>query len=159
MAKKNETIIDSMVEKVAKDGNYNPLLNMLRENDKKNLFQTNVTTAFHKTGFAVFDHYFGAVINIHDKDGTIIRQEPRVGQAAGTFNLIIANTGAGKTTFAAQVAANIMRQYPYSNVIHFDCEERFDVSRCETITKPPASYFENDRYMIRTGAVGLDVIH
>lgn len=158
MAKKNDNIVDGTSEKIVKDANYNPLLNMLRENDKKNLFKTNVTTAFHKTGFAVFDHYFGAVINVHDKDGKIIRQEPRVGQAAGTFNLIIANTGAGKTTFAAQVAANIMRQYPYSNVIHFDCEERFDVSRCETITKLPAVYFENDRYMIRTGAVGLDVI-
>lgn len=299
MAKKVD-IVEDMTNQAVKDPGYNPLLNLLRENDKKNLFKTNVTTAFHKTGFAVFDHYFGAVVNIHDEEGKIIRQEPRVGQAAGTFNLIIANTGAGKaqpissniltpngwikmgdikigdnvigwegtpvpvsgvfpqglkdiykvtledgrscmctaehlwrvynkvtenwyvtelkniigvtepllipafkdetlneiinlkivnieldhteeaqciyiddndhmyvtedfilthnTTFASQVAANIMRQYPYSNVIHFDCEERFDVSRCETITKLPASYFENDRYMIRTGAVGLDVI-
>ena len=158
MAKKNDTIINEQSEGLIKDKSYNPLLNALRENDKKNLFKTNVVTAFHKTGFAVFDHYFGAVVNIHDKDGKFIKQEPRVGQAAGTFNLIIANTGAGKTTFASQVAANIMRQYPYSNVIHFDCEERFDVSRCETITKLPARYFEEDRYMIKTGAVGLDVI-
>ena len=39
----------------------NPLLAALRANDKKNLFKTNVTTAFFKTGFQLFDHFFGAV--------------------------------------------------------------------------------------------------
>lgn len=140
----------------------NPLLHALRENDKKNLFTTNVTTAFHKTGFPVFDYYFGSVINIHDAKGTMIGQEPRVGQAAGTFNLIIGNTGSGKTTLAAQIAANIIRQYKYSNVMHYDCENRFDVSRCENITKLPLSYFSGDgggeRYMIKSGRVGLDTI-
>ena len=74
----------------------NPLLVALQENDKKNLFHSNVQTAFMKTGFPLFDYYFGSVINIHDETGNIIRQEPRVGQAAGTFNLIIGNTGSGK---------------------------------------------------------------
>jgi hypothetical protein len=65
------------------------------------------------------------------------------------------------TTLAAQIAGNIIRQYKFANVIHFDCENRFDTSRCETITKLPASFFNSDtgeRYMIRTGKVGLDVI-
>ncbi|MCM1439518.1 MAG: hypothetical protein NC131_10020 [Roseburia sp.] len=74
----------------------NPLMAALRENDRKNLFKTNVTTAFIKTGFQLFDYFFGAVINIHDNTGKIIRQEPRVGQAAGTFNLFVGNTGTGK---------------------------------------------------------------
>lgn len=146
---------------VDKSLTFNPLLNALRENDKKNLFKTNVTTAFIKTGFALFDYYFGSVINIHDDTGKIIRQEPRVGQAAGTFNLIVGNTGSGKTTLGAQIAANIIRQFKYANVIHYDCENRFDVSRCETITKLPAHYFSGnggERYMIKTGLVGLDVI-
>lgn len=162
-AKKKDDTIEITIEKALdRSQTYNPLLNALRENDKKHLFATNVTTAFHKTGFHLFDYYFGSVINIHNELGEIIKQEPRVGQAAGTFNLFIGNTGSGKTTLAAQIAGNIIRQFPYSNVIHYDCENRFDVSRCETITQLPASFFDNsngpERYMIKTGLVGLDII-
>lgn len=160
--KKKTDVIDAIADEMDRSQTYNPLLNALRENDKKNLFATNVTTAFHKTGFHLFDYYFGSVINIHNELGEIVRQEPRVGQAAGTFNLFIGNTGSGKTTLASQIAANIIRQYRYSNVIHYDCENRFDVSRCETITQLPASFFDGsvgpERYMIKTGLVGLDVI-
>lgn len=95
-AKKKADLVEAIAEEMDRSKTYNPLLNALRENDKKNLFATNVTTAFHKTGFHLFDYYFGSVINIHDELGKIIRQEPRVGQAAGTFNLFIGNTGSGK---------------------------------------------------------------
>jgi len=157
--KKDDAVVAADVSQT-----FNPLLAALRENDKRNLFATNVSMVFHRTGFPIFDYYFGSVINVHDELGAIIRQEPRIGQAAGTFNLIVGNTGSGKTTFGSQVAANIIRQYPYSNVIHYDCEQRFDVSRCESITGLPASFFGfgtasgGERYMIKAGAVGLDVI-
>lgn len=75
---------------------FNPLLSALKENDKKNLFKTNVNTAFIKTGFPLIDYYFGAVVNKHDDKGELIKQEPRIGQAAGTFNLVIGNSGSGK---------------------------------------------------------------
>lgn len=160
--KKDENLVDKVLETMERSQTYNPLLNALKENDKKHLFKTNVTTVFHKTGYPLFDYYFGSVINIHDDLGKITRQEPRVGQAAGTFNLIIGNSGSGKTTLASQIAANIIRQYQYANVIHYDCENRFDISRCETITRLPASYFDDsngpERYMIKTGLVGLDII-
>ena len=98
--KKSESIEDVLVDKIADEHDqsqtYNPLLVALRENDKKHLFQTNVTTAFHKTGYHLFDYYFGAVINMHDEMGRLTGQEARVGQAAGTFNLIIGASGAGK---------------------------------------------------------------
>lgn len=162
MATKKKDVVDKIADGLDRGQTFNPLLSALRENDKKNLFSTNVTTAFHKTGFHLFDYYFGSVINIHDELGEIIRQEPRVGQAAGTFNLVIGNTGSGKTTLVAQISANIIRQYSYANVIHYDCENRFDVSRCETITSLPAAFFEDrgggERYMIKVGAVGLDII-
>lgn len=92
----DEKVLDSIADSKDASQTYNPLLVALKENDKKHLFESNVVTAFHKTGFHLFDYYFGAVINIHDKYGKIIGQEPRVGQAAGTFNLIIGNSGSGK---------------------------------------------------------------
>lgn len=161
--KDEEIVIDK--EKLEEDlsQTFNPLLAALRENDKKNLFTTNVSTAFIKTGFPVFDYYFGAVINIHDNLGNIIRQEGRVGQAAGTFNLIIGNSGSGKTTIAEQIAGSMLRQFKCANVLHYDCENRTDISRIETVTQLPASYFQSingaaPRYMLKGGAVGLDVI-
>lgn len=160
MAKKDSTEV--LAEAADKARTFNPLMVALRENDKKNLFSTNITSAFHKTGFPLFDYYFGSVINVHDELGNIIRQEPRVGQAAGTFNLIVGNTGSGKSTLAIQIAGNIMRQFKDSNVIHFDCENRTDTSRCENITKLPSRYFDEEspdyRYILKGGAVGLDVI-
>lgn len=92
-----DTLVETMGSDIDKHQLYNPLLMALKENDKKHLFQTNVTTVFHKTGFHLFDYYFGAVINIHDDMGKLIGQESRVGQAAGTFNLLIGNSQSGKS--------------------------------------------------------------
>lgn len=97
MAAKKKEMMDQVLDKVERSQTYNPLLKALRENDKKNLFETNVVTVFHKTGFPVFDYFFGSVINMHDENGNIIKQEPRIGQAAGTFNLIVGGSGSGKS--------------------------------------------------------------
>lgn len=160
--KKPTTVLDKIENEMELSKTFFPLMVSLKENDKKNLFSTNVVTAFHKTGFPVFDYHFGSLINIHDELGNIIRQEPRLGQAAGTFNLIVGNTGSGKSTLAIQIASNIMRQYKNSNVIHFDCENRTDISRIENISKLPSQYLDQDspacRYILKGGTVGLDII-
>lgn len=158
MAAKQKDVIDKIMDEADRAQTYNPLLAALKENDKKNLFSTNVTTIFHKTGFPLIDYYFGAVMNVHDELGKIIKQEPRIGQAAGTFNLIIGNTGSAKTTLAVQIAGNIIRQYANANAILFDCEQRTDISRCENITKLPSSYFQNDKFMLKSGTVSLETI-
>lgn len=158
MAAKQKDVIDKIMDEADRAQTYNPLLAALKENDKKNLFSTNVTTIFHKTGFPLIDYYFGAVMNVHDELGKIIKQEPRIGQAAGTFNLIIGNTGSAKTTLAVQIAGNIIRQYANANAILFDCEQRTDISRCENITKLPSSYFQNDKFMVKSGTVSLETI-
>lgn len=158
MAAKQKDVVDKIMDEADRAQTYNPLLAALKENDKKNLFSTNVTTIFHKTGFPLIDYYFGAVMNVHDELGKIIKQEPRIGQAAGTFNLIIGNTGSAKTTLAVQIAGNIIRQYANANAILFDCEQRTDISRCENITKLPSLYFQNDKFMLKSGTVSLETI-
>jgi len=87
---------DSTSQEELRVQTFNPLLAALRENDKDNLFQSNAITAFHKTGYPLFDYYFGTVANIHNELGQLVSQERRVGQSYGTFNLIIGNSGCGK---------------------------------------------------------------
>lgn len=96
MAKKDKDVIATLDKLATARLAHNPLMSSLRENDKRHLFDTTAKSFFHKTGFPLFDYYFGSVINVHDAEGKIDRQEPRVGQAAGTFNMIVGNTGTGK---------------------------------------------------------------
>ena len=155
---KEKKSVDKELDQFEKDQIFNPLLATLRENDKNNMFKSNAITAYHKTGFTLFDHYFGTVANIHNDKGELIKQERRIGQSYGTYNLIVGLSGSGKTTIAVQIGANIIRQYPYSNIVHFDCENRFDLSRAENITALPPEYFKNNRYVIKNGMIGLDGI-
>lgn len=115
MAKKS--IEDKMVDQMIQSQTFNPLLKALQENDKKNLFHTNVITAFHKTGFPVFDYYFGSVVNVHDDLGAVVKQEPRIGQAAGTFNLIVGGSGSGKSQ-----PGRTRIPTPYGNTTMFDLQ-------------------------------------
>lgn len=157
--KEEGTLEERIGEQSADSGTFNPLIAALRENDRKNLFSTNVTTAFLKTGFPLFDYYFGSVVNIHNELGEIIEQQPRVGQAAGTFNMLIGSSGCGKSTLAAQLSSNIIRQYKNGNILHFDAEQRMDISRIENISKLPISDFEeNGRYILKSGLLGLDTV-
>lgn len=96
MAKKTNDVPKSVADAFDEKQTYNPLIAALQENDKKNLFKTNVITAYHKTGYPQFDHYFGSVMNVHDDLGKIISQKPRLGQAAGTFNMFVGNSQSGK---------------------------------------------------------------
>ena len=157
MAKKKD-MVDKAVERLDQASLANPLINALRDNDKKNLFKSNTVSCFHKTGFHLFDYYFGSVVNIHNEFGEIVSQEPRLGQAAGTFNVVVAKTGVGKTTFVVQIASNIMRQFPSSTIHHYDFEQRFSISRGQAVSKLPISDFDENsgRYILKSGAISLE---
>jgi len=138
---------------------YNPLMATLKENDKKNLFVTNVTTAFLKTGFPLFDYFFGSVVNIHNEIGQIVQQLPRLGQACGVINHLIGMSSSGKTSLAIQLAANLIRPYKNGQILHFDCEQRMDISRIENLSQLPIQDFrDGGRYILRSGMVGMDII-
>jgi len=159
MPAKKKDLVDRIADEMDRQTTFNPLLHALRENDKKNLFKTNVTTYYHKTGYALFDYYFGSVINLHNELGEIVKQESRVGQAAGTVNMIIGATGSAKTTLAIQLSSNIIRPFKNSNVIHYDCEQRIDISRIENITKlHPSDFEEGGRYILKSESIGLDIM-
>ena len=63
------------------------------------------------------------------------------------------------TTLAIQLAANIIRPYKHASVIHYDAEQRMDISRIENLTQlPMVDFQENGRYILKSGLVGLDTI-
>ena len=157
MSKADKAIEKSIGKQITNMAIHHPLLKSLRDNDKKNLFTTNTTTHFHKTGFPIVDFYLGAVINIYDATGAIEAQEPRLGQAAGTFNVVCSKSGAGKTTLVSQIAANIIRPHPLGSVHHYDFEQRMLITRLANITKLPIKDFDDDgRYILKQGAITLE---
>lgn len=138
-----------------------PLLAALKANDRKNLFQGKSTNFFHKTGFPLFDYYFGGLVNVHDESKILVSQSPRIGQGAGTFNQVLGGSGVGKTTITVQMAANIIRPFRNSTIHHYDVENRFDISRGANITRLPIDFFEdgpNQKYFLNQGQQSLEDI-
>lgn len=121
MAKKDKDVIATLDKLATAKLAHNPLMNSLRENDKRHLFDTTAKSFFHKTGFPLFDYYFGSVINVHDAEGKLDRQEPRVGQAAGTFNMIVGNTGTGKALPNSTLIPTPMGPRPMGELEVGDC--------------------------------------
>jgi len=73
--------------------------------------------------------------------------------------MIIGNTGTGKSSLAAQLAGNIIRPFRHATVIHYDCEQRTDISRIENLTRlHPSDFEDGGRYILKSGAIGLDTI-
>jgi RecA/RadA recombinase len=112
----------------------NPLLELLRKNDKHGLFRSSDTSISYETGFAPFDYrngYMVKVIDIHEK---LVESYSSTGLVGGTYTTIIGKSGTAKTTFAVQVAANIVKKFPSGMVIHYDLEQALNYTRIKNIT-------------------------
>lgn len=87
----------------------------------------------YPTGFLNFDFKNGTVI--HVKTESIDVQYYSVGIQDGSMVMIIGRSGCGKTTWAMQSAANIIKKYPTSAIFHDDIEGGIQDSRKEILTK------------------------
>lgn len=87
------------------------LLDVLRKNDKKDLFGNSYPFANYTTGFIGLDFLNAQVIPWKDKDGnkhsTIVK-----GLIGGRFITIVGYSGTGKTTIADQIGWSICNDYP-----------------------------------------------
>lgn len=114
----------------------NPLLEALRlSNPKSSAFVTDASTISYKTGFPVLDYYIGYKVNVHTDDGSVSEQYPNLGISSGCYLCMIGKPSTGKTSFAVQIAANIVRPYSSSVVIHYDLETASNLSRIQILTK------------------------
>jgi len=87
----------------------------------------------YPTGFLNFDFMNGTVV--HVKSESMDMRYYSVGIQDGSMVMIIGRSGCGKTTWAMQTAANIIRKFPTSAVFHDDIEGGIATVRKQTLTK------------------------
>ena len=127
----------------------NTLLKRLRENDKKGLFKPTQTSVSYRTGFLPLDYRNGYMVQVRDLNDKLIQEYPSIGIVGGTNITIIGKSGTAKTTFACQMAANIVKPFKDNAfVIHYDLEQALTYTRIKNITK--LSHAElDDKYILK----------
>lgn len=113
----------------------NTLLQKLRSNDKKGLFKPTQTSVSYQTGFLPLDYKNGYLVQVRDLNDNIVSEYPSIGIVGGTFVTIIGKSGTAKTTFACQLASNIVKKFDNGLVVHFDLEQALTYTRIKNITK------------------------
>lgn len=126
----------------------NTLLEKLRANDKKDLFKPTQTSVSYKTGFLPLDYKNGYLVKIRDLHDNVIGEYPSIGIVGGTFVTIVGASGTAKTTFACQIAANIVKDFDNGLVVHFDLEQALTYTRIKNITKLSHTQL-SEKYILR----------
>ncbi len=85
------------------------------------MYEEATTHVAYPTGIPELDHRNGCITKIQQPDGSI-KQYKLVGIMDGSLNTMIGLTGSGKTTAAIQIAANIVKDFPDSAILHEDIE-------------------------------------
>lgn len=127
----------------------NSFLQKLRENDKNGLFASTQTSVSYNTGFIPLDYRNGQMVQVRDLKEKLIEEYPLTGIVGGTFITIIGKSGTAKTTFASQIAANIVRKFDDNAlVIHYDLEQALSYTRIKNITGLTHAEL-NDKYILK----------
>lgn len=113
----------------------NKMLDRLREKDKRGLFEPTQTSISYPTGFPTFDYRNGYLVQVRDLSETLVTEYPALGLVGGTFITLISKSGVGKTTLAAQLSANIVKNFDNAFVMHYDLEQTLSYTRIKNITK------------------------
>lgn len=136
----------------------NILLEALRANDKTgHLFETNSTFVAYKTGFPVLDYAMGFTVNVFNKEGKLEKQYPAIGISIGSIVTVIGTSHVGKSTVVTQIAANIVRPFKTSYVLHYDLEYGNNMTRISNITKFTPNELE-DKYIFRQAGSSIEEI-
>lgn len=120
----------------------NRLLERLRAKDKKNLFTKTQTAVSYSTGFLPFDYRNGYMVEVRDINDKLVTEYPSTGIVGGSFVTIVGKSGVAKTTFAVQIAANIVKKFSSSFVQHYDLEQALTYTRIKNVT----GFTQNELY-------------
>lgn len=105
----------------------------------------------YSTGFLPFDFANGYKVHVDLKNGKEFSYNS-VGITDGSSNMIVGRPGSGKTTFALQVAANIIRPFPNAVMFYDDIEGGSNQIRRELFTGFSAEEIDQ-RLIYRNAAV------
>lgn len=103
-----------------------------KHKDQRMKDETSGSVAY-STGFLNFDFMNGTVVHVKDENRDF--KYYSYGIQDGCLVMLIGRSGCGKTTFAMQTAANIVRNYPTAVLFHDDIEGGLSPDRLVTLTK------------------------
>lgn len=98
------------------------LIDELQKNDKKGLFTSNDNYVNYLTGITPLDYAMGFWQKVTQPDNSF-KFVPILGVIGGTLITLIGATQSGKTTFAEQLAYNIIRRFESGLMAHIDAEK------------------------------------
>lgn len=90
----------------------------------------------HVRGLTNFDYLNGQIITLDSGEKQLY-----TGVSNGRIVQVIGKTASGKSTFAAQIAANIIQRYDNGLMFYYDFEKGTDKNRIRGITGMSESYF------------------
>lgn len=100
-----------------------------------------------RTGLTIFDYLNGN----RSKEGL------NLGIDAGKIVTVIGKPGAGKSTFAVQIAGNILKQYEQSSLFILDFEQSHGESRIKAVTGMSDEEYE-ERVIIKQTGISTETV-
>jgi uncharacterized protein YqfB (UPF0267 family) len=133
----------------------------LRLNDEakgkkaKGYFNQTGQSISYPTGFPQLDYYLGYKTFVYGENNEVIDSYYNLGITGGTYTLVIGKSSTGKTAAVVKIAANIIRPFKTSTIVHFDNERAMTYTRIKALTRMPIRELEN-RYILRQEKLTLD---
>ena len=93
-----------------------------------------VADVMYSTGFLPLDYLNGYKVHVKKPNGEEFWYNA-VGQVDGSSTMLISRPGAGKTTIALQMGANIIRKFPNAVMFYDDIEGGSNIARREILTQ------------------------
>ena len=88
----------------------------------------------YSTGFDMLDYRNGQKVLFKDPKSGSEKALDVVGLNGGSMHMFIGKTNVGKSTIAAQIGYNIVKDFPLSSVFYFDIEKGFSDNRFMQLT-------------------------
>ena len=106
----------------------------------------------YPTGFLPLDFANGY---IYESEG---KKYPQLGISDGSINMLISDSGLGKTTMATQIACNIIRPFKSSVVFYEEAEVGTSIARILSLSGMDESEFQN-RFIVRDAGITTESIY
>ena len=107
----------------------------------------------YPTGFPNFDFVNGYIQNINGQ------KRFELGLSDGSINMIISDSGCGKTTLATQAACNIVRGFETSCVFYEQAEVGTNIQRIKNITNFDSDEEFKKKFIVRDAGITTESIY